>query len=217
MKQEVRFTFKIVKRVVDVVFSLAALIFLLPVLILIGVWVKLDSPGPVLYISERMGKAGRPFPLFKFRTMYHHSQPVRAANGAYLVLEDDPRVTRIGRVLRVGLDELPQLVNVLLGQISLIGPRADPPEAAAYYTSQEQKRLTIQPGITGLAQVNGRTKISLAQRRLYDLAYVEHASPSLDACIFLLTLFELLPFLAHGGSRAQNYLIRTSQRLAALV
>lgn len=217
MKHGVRFIFNMTKRVIDIVLSLTGLILLLPVLILIGIWIKLDSPGPVLYVGERMGQNGRPFPLYKFRTMHHHCQPVRAANGAYLVLDDDPRVTRIGRVLRVGLDELPQLVNVLLGQMSLIGPRADPPEAATYYTHQEQNRLSVKPGITGLAQVNGRTQITLAQRRSYDLAYIEHPSFTLETCIFLLTLFELLPFLAHGGSRMQHYLTQMSLRLAAMV
>jgi lipopolysaccharide/colanic/teichoic acid biosynthesis glycosyltransferase len=207
--------FMIVKRIVDALVSLAALLILFPILFLIAIWIKLDSPGPAFYKSLRMGKDGRPFTLYKFRTMYQHSQPIRAEDGSYLVLDNDPRVTRVGRLLRIGFDELPQLFNVLLGHMSLIGPRADPPEAALYYDRSDEQRLSMKPGISGLAQVNGRTRISLAQRRAYDLAYVTHPSPALDTCIFCLTLFELLPFLNRGSRRAQRQLSRTAQHLVA--
>ncbi|MCP4423862.1 MAG: sugar transferase [Chloroflexi bacterium] len=207
--------FTVLKRIIDALISLTALLALSPVLLLIAIWIKLDSDGPALYKSERMGKAGRPFILYKFRTMYQHSQPIRAPDGSYLVLADDPRVTRVGRILRIGFDELPQLFNVLLGQMSLIGPRADPPEAAQYYTRADKERLSAKPGISGLAQVNGRTRITLSQRRTYDLAYVDHPSPALDTCIFILTLFELLPFLEWGGRRAQKRLNQTARRLVA--
>jgi lipopolysaccharide/colanic/teichoic acid biosynthesis glycosyltransferase len=128
-------------------------------------------------------------------------------------MANDPRVTRAGRILRTGFDELPQFFNVFLGQMSLIGPRADPPDAYDLYTDPEKGRLTTKPGISGLAQVNGRTRIPLSQRRAYDLAYVKNQSLWLDTCIFFLTLFELLPFLAWGGRRAQQYLNKTANRL----
>lgn len=203
------------KRFFDVAVALLLLAGLLPLLLLLAVWIRLDSPGPVFYLSKRMGKGGRPFTLYKFRTMYQHSQPVRAADGSYLVAERDPRVTRVGRVLRTGLDELPQLLNVLQGHMSLIGPRADPPEACAYYSVADRKRLAVRPGITGLAQVNGRSQIPPAQRHAYDLAYVEHPSLRLDLCIALLTVAEVLPFMARVAPGSQTYLRTETAHLAA--
>lgn len=215
MNQKSYLGFPTAKRSIDLLLSFVALIMLLPLLLIIAVWIMLDSPGPPLYLSRRMGKNGRPFTLYKFRTMYRQSQPVRAANGSYLVLDDDPRVTRVGRILRLGFDELPQLLNVLFGQMSLIGPRADPPEAYPLYDDTDRKRLSTKPGISGLAQVNGRTRIALSQRRAYDLSYIKCQSPLLDTCIFFLTLFELLPFLAWWGDRAQHYLNQTTHRIVS--
>lgn len=215
MEQGASLSYRVVKRCFDVLVSLQSLLLLLPILLFIGLWVKLDSPGPIFYLSRRMGKGGRPFTMYKFRTMYDHSQPVRAGDGSYLVQEHDARVTRSGQFLRTGLDELPQLLNVLLGQMSLIGPRADPPEAYEQYSEFDKKRLCVVPGITGLAQVNGRTDLLLSDRRAYDVAYVEHPSLRLDACIFGLTFFEVMPFLGRAVSGLQAYLRRMSIYLAA--
>ena len=157
-----RVKFHMAKRIIDVVVSLCLLIVFSPILLLIAICIKLDSPGPVLYLSERMGKDGRPFTLLKFRSMYVKSPPFYADDGSLQVLDNDPRVTRMGRLLRSGIDELPQLLNVLWGQMSLIGPRADPPEAAKTYRHLQGDRLCIKPGISGLAQVNGRTQIPLS-------------------------------------------------------
>ena len=213
MEQKLEVSFHIAKRLIDVVVSFCLLIVLLPMLLAIAVLVKLDSPGPVFYLNERMGKDGRPFTLFKFRTMYYGSPPLHAADGSMLVLDDDPRVTQAGRLLRSGFDELPQLVNVLLGQMSLIGPRADPAAALATYRGIEGNRLRVKPGISGLAQVNGRTRLSLTQRHRFDLAYIEKQSSRLDTCIFLLTFFELLPLSRWGGHRLHERLNRAANRL----
>lgn len=204
------------KRLVDVIIVLAALPLLAPLLLLIAIWIKLDSPGPVIYRSRRMGQHGRPFTIYKFRTLFEHSPPVHAPDGSLLVLPDDPRLTRAGRLLRVGLDELPQLINVLRGQMSIVGPRADPPEARATYAAPDHARLDVKPGMTGLAQVNGRTAIPLAQRRAYDVAYAAHGSPLIDSCIALLTMFELLPFLRRPGYRLCQRLTQLTNRLAGI-
>ena len=208
--------FSIAKRSIDLLLSFVALIMLLPLLLIIAVWVMLDSPGPPFYLSRRLGMGGRQFTFYKFRTMYLQSQPVRAVDGSYLVLDDDPRVTRIGRILRVGFDELPQLLNVLLGQMSLIGPRADPPDAYEVYDDLQKNRLLMKPGISGLAQVNGRTEITLSQRTAYDLSYIKSQSPLLDTCIFFLTIFELLPFLTGWGQPIIQHLNQTTDRLISI-
>ncbi len=204
--------FSIAKQSVDLLLALFGLIVLMPLFLIIAVCIRLDSPGPALYLSKRMGKDGQLFTLYKFRTMFLQSKAVRGADGSYLVFDDDPRVTRVGRVLRTGLDELPQLLNVLIGQMSLIGPRADPPDAYELYDDAGRKRLLVRPGISGLAQVNGRTRLSLAQRGVYDLAYVESQSAMLDTCIFCLTIFEIMPFLAKRSQRFRLYLARTTQQ-----
>ena len=206
--------FHVVKRIIDIVITIFSLVLLLPVMGVIAILIKMDSPGPVLYVSERMGLGKRPFSLYKFRSMYQNSPPRFASDGSMLVLTNDPRVTRVGRLLRSGFDELPQLFNVLSGQMSLIGPRADPPAALATYRHQDVLRTTVKPGISGLAQVNGRTQISLSQRRVYDLAYVQNQSWRLETVILLLTFFELLPFSRWGGMHVQEYLKRQSLELA---
>ena len=206
--------FHVVKRIIDIVVSIVLLVLLLPVMGVIAILIKMDSPGPVLYVSERMGLGKRPFSLYKFRSMYHNSPPRFASDGSMLVLADDPRITRIGQLLRFGFDELPQLFNVLLGQMSLIGPRADPSAALATYGEHDEKRMLVKPGISGLAQVNGRTKISLDQRRIYDLAYVQNQSWQLETIIFILTFFELMPLTRWGEERVQEYLKQVSLKLA---
>ena len=216
MNQKFRVRFHIAKRMIDIFVSLCLLVVLSPILLLIAVWIKLDSPGSVLYTSERMGKNGRPFTLLKFRSMYEGSSPLYGDDGSMLVRDNDPRVTRVGRLLRSGFDELPQLLNVLWGQMSLIGPRADPPEAARLYPQIERDRLCIKPGISGLAQVNGRTQIPLAKRHQYDLTYIEKQSAQLDTCIGLLTFFEVLPLPHWGGDHVQKKLSKMTDRLIKL-
>jgi undecaprenyl phosphate N,N'-diacetylbacillosamine 1-phosphate transferase len=183
----------IAKRVIDIVLSVVSLILLAPVMIIIAVLIKLDSPGPVLYLAERIGWNGRPFTMYKLRSMYIDSPVLNNGDGSYRVDKGDPRVTRVGRILRVGFDELPQLFNVLRGEMSLIGPRPDPLEAYSHYGEQERRRLVVRPGITGLAQVAGRTDIPWRERIKYDIEYVEHQSLWLDGKIFLYTLIEFIP------------------------
>jgi exopolysaccharide biosynthesis polyprenyl glycosylphosphotransferase len=187
---------RVVKSVFDRLGAAAGLLLLLPLLLVIAVAIKRDSPGPVLFRQVRVGKAGREFMIFKFRTMHMDAERRRAAlghlneqDGVLFKMRDDPRITRIGRALRRGsLDELPQLLNVLLGQMSLVGPRPPLPDEVAVYPADMRRRLAVRPGITGLWQVSGRSDLSWAEAIRLDLRYVENWSFSLDCVILLRTL-----------------------------
>lgn len=183
----------VVKRAIDIGVSLVGIILLTPMLIIVAILIKLDSPGPVFYLSQRMGRNGRLFTLYKFRSMHVNSPVLRYPDGSMRVEKKDQRVTRVGRILRLGFDELPQLLNVLKGDMSLIGPRPDPPEALQYYSGDERRRLSVRPGLTGLAQVTGRTDIPWQKRVEYDLEYLDRQSLWLDCKIAFDTMFEFIP------------------------
>jgi exopolysaccharide biosynthesis polyprenyl glycosylphosphotransferase len=186
----------IVKRLVDVVVSIVVLVPLLPVWLVIGVLIRLDSPGPALFRQERVGKKGRVFWLYKFRSMIPEAE---RETGPVWATPDDKRVTRLGRVLRkLRLDEVPQFINVLKGEMSLVGPRPERP----YFVEQLKgeigfytRRLFVRPGITGWAQVRHRYDQSLEDVRekiRYDLYYLENMSLTLDLKIILRTVFVAL-------------------------
>ena len=183
------------KRVLDPVAAALGLVVLSPVYAAIAVAVVVDSGRPVLFVSGRAGKDGRPFRMLKFRTMVPDAirlgQEQRLTEDPFGIVKDDPRVTRVGRWLRrTSLDELPQLVHVVGGRMSLVGPRADVVEQAARYGERERRRLSVLPGITGWAQVHGRDSISWEERFELDLWYVDNWSLWLDAKIILRTLGE---------------------------
>ena len=182
----------VVKRVFDLILSFVALLLLWPLLLLLALWVRLDSPGPALYVQERVGMNGRKFRMLKFRTMKVDAE----ASGPGWTTPGDPRRTRIGGLLRrLSLDELPQLWNVLVGHMSLVGPR---PERPVYVERFREKiprymlRHHVKAGITGWAQVNGlRGDTPLDQRILYDLYYVRHWSLGFDLRILVLTVLRV--------------------------
>jgi exopolysaccharide biosynthesis polyprenyl glycosylphosphotransferase len=182
---------KIVKGFVDRAASLAALTVALPVLALIALAVKLDSPGPVIFRQTRVGQGGREFGVYKFRTMVANADTLLAAlaaknetDGLMFKMRDDPRVTRVGRFLRKwSLDELPQLANVLFGQMSLVGPRPPLPAEVARYDGDVARRLLVKPGMTGLWQVSGRSDLSWEDGIRLDLFYVENWSLTADLTI----------------------------------
>src|SRR5262245_31111978 len=168
-----------VKRVADPVVAFIAILLLSPVLLGIALWILIESGRPALFVHARAGKGGKPFPMLKFRTMVPDAitkgRELRLSDDPFGVVKDDPRITRSGRWLRrTSLDELPQLGNVLLGQMSLVGPRADLVEQAAHYTEEEARRLTVLPGITGWAQVHGRDSVPWQDRFAMDLWYIDH-------------------------------------------
>jgi len=179
------------KRVVDVGASTFGLTVLAPALALLGVAIRLDSPGGAIFAQERVGRGGRVFRLYKLRTLRSGAPMVLNPDGSTKVGTADARLTRVGRVLRGGLDELPQLWNVLRGDMSLVGPRPEMPMHAALYTDEEERKLAIRPGITSLAAVLGRNDIYWRTRIAIDLRYLEGWSLVLDAKIALQTL--LLP------------------------
>jgi len=162
------------KRFLDLTISLILLILLFPLFIFIAIFIKLDSPGPVFFKQRRLGLHGKIFLIYKFRSMIENAEFM--GTGIFN-LENDPRVTRIGRILRnYSLDELPQLLNIIKGELSLVGPR--PPveyELGKYENFDEKfkKRFTVKPGITGLAQINGRNQLSWDEKIVYDLQYID--------------------------------------------
>ncbi|MFF5072493.1 sugar transferase [Micromonospora olivasterospora] len=182
---------KLVKGFVDRAAASVALALALPVLVAIALAIKLDSRGPVLFRQTRVGQGGREFGVFKFRTMVVNADALLAelaarneTDGLMFKMRDDPRVTRVGRVLRKwSLDELPQLVNVLLGQMSLVGPRPPLPSEVARYDGDVARRLLVKPGMTGLWQVSGRSDLSWEDGIRLDLYYVENWSLAADLTI----------------------------------
>lgn len=187
---------RILKRVIDVVFSLVALIVLAPLMALIALLIKLDSPGPVLFGQKRVGKGGRLFTLYKFRSMHPGAEAqqelladLNEADGPLFKIRSDPRCTRVGRWLRrFSLDELPQFYNVLRGDMSLIGPRPALPSEVEKYQPWHRRRLDVAPGITGLWQVSGRSDLPFDEMALLDIYYIEQWSPALDFKILLRTI-----------------------------
>jgi lipopolysaccharide/colanic/teichoic acid biosynthesis glycosyltransferase len=185
-------------RLADVVVAIVGLVALAPFLLIAGLAIVLDSPGGPLYRQERVGRYGRRFQLVKLRTMVRHAEPDGRAVWAQA---RDPRVTRVGAVLRRSrLDEIPQFWNVLRGEMSLIGPRPERPEFEALLTSSipmYPARHSVRPGITGWAQVNYRYGWSVedaATKLEYDLYYIRHRSPLLDAVVLLKTLAVVVRF-----------------------
>jgi exopolysaccharide biosynthesis polyprenyl glycosylphosphotransferase len=186
----------IFKRVLDLALSIATLVLLSPVLLAIAIAVKLDSPGPILYASERIGKKARVFRCFKFRTMVRDADRRRAEimhmnerQGILFKISDDPRITRIGRILRkYSLDELPQFLNVLRGDMSVVGPRPPIASEVRQYNLSHLRRLDVTPGITGLWQVQARQDPSFDSYISLDVAYIENWSVWLDIKIILRTV-----------------------------
>ncbi|HEY6539361.1 MAG TPA: sugar transferase [Ktedonobacteraceae bacterium] len=194
-----------VKRLLDVVLSLLGIVFLLPVFLCIALCIKLDDGGPVLHFREIIGKHGRRFYALKFRTMIVDADGYLAKHPELMQkfkqnmkLADDPRITRVGRFLRkTSLDELPQLFNVLVGQMSLVGPRIIHPSELARYGQYGPKRLSVKPGITGLWQISGRQHISYDERVQLDVQYIDTRSFIVDLVILVKTL---KVFIVHTGA-----------------
>ena len=162
------------ERALDLLISGLGLILLSPLLLFLALWVKLDSPGPILYRGKRVGLDGRPFFMYKFRTMVQGAE----RRGPAVTYRDDPRITRAGRFLRrTKLDELPQLLNVLKGEMSLVGPRPEDPSYVELYTPEQRQVLSVKPGITGPTQLEYRDEASMLHGESVDEEYVTRIMP----------------------------------------
>jgi lipopolysaccharide/colanic/teichoic acid biosynthesis glycosyltransferase len=199
-----------IKRLFDLVFSIVALVVSAPLILVIAVMIRLDSPGPTFFRQPRIGRGGRPFTCYKFRSMEHNADQTVYEQFLKEVMHNgsdgfngdskdvpfrlkagwvDNRITRVGGWLRItSLDELPQLFNVLRGEMSIIGPRPDVPLSVEGYTEIEQRRLEVLPGMTGLWQVSGRANLTVRQMFELDVRYVDEISPWLDFQIFIKTI-----------------------------
>jgi lipopolysaccharide/colanic/teichoic acid biosynthesis glycosyltransferase len=175
-----------VKRCLDILIAGAGLLLFWPVFVLIAVCIKFSSRGPVFFLQERAGFRGRPFQILKFRTMVENAD--RIGTGLY-VSQNDVRITRVGKILRrFSFDELPQLLHIVTGKMSLVGPRPGLPYHLERYTADQARRLLMRPGLTGWSQVNGRNLLSWPARIEKDVWYVDNFSLWLDARILFRTL-----------------------------
>ena len=186
-----------VKRVFDLVISTIGLIILSPIFLILAIIVKLDSKGPVFFAHTRYGKNGKKFKMYKFRTMYENAQdmindctPEQMKEWKEnFKLQDDPRITKVGKFLRkTSLEELPQIVNIIKGDLSIIGPRPVIEEELEKYGENKEKFLSVTPGLTGYWQANGRSSTTYEQRMEMELYYIDHISPKLDFKIFFKTI-----------------------------
>ncbi len=190
----------IFKRIFDLIFATLISVIALPVGLLIALAIRLDSPGPVLYAQTRVGRNGDLFKIYKFRSMVANADERRSeianlneSTGPLFKVRDDPRRTQVGTLLRrFSLDELPQLINVFRGEMSLVGPRPNLPAEVAQYQEWHRKRLSVSPGMTGLWQVSGRSDLTFDEMVLLDIYYAENWSFGLDMSILLTTVPKVL-------------------------
>lgn len=184
---------RVVKRIIDIIIALLVLIVGAIPMLLIALIIRLDSPGPAIFKQDRLGRGGKVFKFYKFRSMRLNAE--HTGSGVYSG-KGDPRVTKIGRILRVtSLDELPQFINVLKGEMSLIGPRPPltyHPWTIEEYTAEQRRMFDVRPGMTGWAQVNGRKDVEWHRRIELNVWYVDHVSFGLDFKIFFMTIFKIV-------------------------
>lgn len=188
----------VMKRMLDLVVAAVLLVMISPLWLLIVLWIRLDSTGPAIFTQTRVGLWGKPYTIYKFRTMTTNADALikskleNVTNLESFVFQEknDPRVTRSGKFLRkTSLDELPQLLNILIGNMSLVGPRPEVPDIVKHYTSEQRLRLNVLPGVTGLAQVNGRSELTLGETLAFDVEYVRRWNIWLDLAILWRTFF----------------------------
>ncbi|CAI2645610.1 putative sugar transferase EpsL [Apilactobacillus kunkeei] len=189
-----------VKRLFDIAASLFALLITLPLILVVSLCIYLDDRGPIFYTQERIGKDGKPFRIYKFRSMCQNADAKKKelteqneVNGAMFKMSNDPRVTRVGCFIRRhSIDELPQLINVLLGNMTVVGPRPPLPEEVNQYSKHDKERLKVKPGCTGLWQVSGRNSLDFDEMVELDIDYIEHASLLLDMKICFKTIWIMI-------------------------
>jgi exopolysaccharide biosynthesis polyprenyl glycosylphosphotransferase len=187
---------RLLKRSIDLAMGAVALILLSPLIAFVSVLIRLESRGPVILRQTRIGKGSRPFTVFKFRSMREDAEALKdelaeqnESQGPLFKMRNDPRMTRVGKVIRkLSIDELPQVINVMRGEMSLVGPRPPLPSEVDQYESWQRKRFEVLPGITGLAQISGRSDLTFDETLRFDFFYIENWSPLMDVKIILKTL-----------------------------
>ena len=191
--------FKVIKRLFDIIVSFLGLLILSPLFLLLTILIKCDSKGPVFFIQKRVGRNGKKFGIFKFRTMRINAEELIASFTPEQLkewkenfkLKNDPRITRVGKFLRnTSLDELPQLINIFIGNMSLVGPRPIVEEELEWYGEKKSVLLSVRPGLTGWWATNGRSEVSYPERCDYELYYVYNCSLLLDIKILFKTFSE---------------------------
>ncbi|KGN03500.1 sugar transferase [Clostridium novyi A str. 4570] len=188
-----------VKRLMDIILSLIGIIILIPIYLIVFIAIKVDSKGPAIFKQVRVGKDNKNFKIFKFRTMVVNAEKKRELNIENVDIENfvfqsksDNRITKVGAFLRkTSLDELPQLFNVLMGDMSLVGPRPEIPDVVKFYPPEYAQRLLVLPGITGLAQISGRGEIELGKTVYFDLTYIKKFSVGYDIEILVKTVLSV--------------------------
>ena len=202
------------KRASDVIISVLMLIALSPILLIVAILIKLESKGPAIFKQERIGLNGKVFNIYKFRSMCVGAE--KMGSGQYS-FKGDSRVTRIGKIIRtLSIDELPQLVNIIKGDMSLIGPRpvlTYHPWKFNEYSNEQKKRFTVRPGVTGLAQINGRKALEWHERRKFDIYYTENLSLLLDIDIFFKTIIKII--CASNNENTKETIINSEQSKVA--
>lgn len=196
-KNSTRIKYTNIKRLLDIIISIVGLIILSPLFLVLAIVIKLDSKGSVFFKHTRYGKNGKKFKMYKFRTMYENAQDIIKEFTPEQIkewkenfkLKDDPRITKVGKFLRkTSLDELPQIINIIKGDLSIIGPRPVIEEELEKYGDNKDKFLSVTPGLTGYWQANGRSSTTYEQRMEMELYYIDNISPKLDIKIFFKTI-----------------------------
>ncbi|MRX54251.1 sugar transferase [Bacillus idriensis] len=186
------------KRIIDIIGSILGLIFLSPIFLIVAIFIKIEDPkGPIFFMQMRIGKDGKEFSMLKFRSMVSNAEELleslltqNEVSGAMFKMKKDPRVTRIGKIIRkTSIDELPQLINVLKGEMSLVGPRPPLPREVTEYTNYQKQRLLVQPGCTGVWQVSARNSVGFEEMVEMDITYIAERSLWMDVTLIVKTIF----------------------------
>lgn len=210
MKKVLKNIYLIIKRIVDIVFASILLIVLFIPFIIIGIAIKIEDKGPVFYTQDRVGKKLKLFKIYKFRSMKTNRKELNSN------MSHEEMVTKVGKFIRkTSIDELPQLINILKGEMSFIGPRPWIPEYYEFFTEEQKRRSDVLPGISGLAQVKGRNKINIFKKINYDIEYVDKISPLMDIKIIFLTIKQLFEKdeaeIAESGIKEEIQQLRISK------
>lgn len=200
-------SYLILKRIVDILGSILGLLVCLPVILIIVALIKFEDGGPIIFKQIRVGKNGKEFFIYKFRSMRIDAEKIKSTlliknevSGAMFKMKNDPRITKIGKFIRkTSLDEIPQFVNVLKGDMSLVGPRPPLREEVDSYSKYDKQRLMVTPGISGLWQVSGRSNLSFSEMVELDLKYIQKRSAWLDLKIMLKTIWHIIPTKRNGA------------------